>query len=329
MGSVKITGVGMHSGNLSNLTVRKTDSGGIIFVKNGMRIPARFDNVTDTSLRNTTIGQGKNRVKTIEHLMAALFILGIQNAEIEIDNDEIPILDGSADELIQKLKIIKPAEKKHYLVIKNYVIARESEIKLPLWLRLIYMIKGRRRDGFVELSPAKGARLELTSEIDYPKIPVIGQQKIKFQFNYSNWEKSVKLFLELIAKSRTFGTESEWKWLKKRNMGRGADGRNVLAVNQTGDDTLNDMYNQSPELKQMILEKYGHLLPADASVVKRHFKDEFVRHKIIDAMGDLFASGYFIVGKYNSYKGGHALNNLALRKLFANPENYEIQNYYK
>ena len=313
----------MHSGLKSNIVIKPTKSGGIVFVKNGVKIPAKYDNVTATFLRNTTIGKKPNQVQTIEHLMAALFVRRVNNAEIEIDNDETPILDGSAMEFLNFLKNIKPTGKLPYLRVKKEVIVRQSEVALPLWLRIFNFIRGKKLDGFVKLSPIKGNKLEVIAELDYPII-VIGRQKYDFVFDYGNFTKSASDFIKNVAKSRTFGTMAEWEWLKKKGMGRGANGTNVIAINEAGDDTLNDMFHKGGSAKREIMEKYGHLLPPGGGIVKRHYPDEFVRHKIIDAVGDLYMSGFFIIGKMEIYKGGHALNNLILKKLFKETSNYDI-----
>ena len=103
-------------------------------------------------------------------------------------------------------------------------------------------------------------------------------------------------FIKNIAAARTFGKYSEWEYLKAHGMGRGADETNVIALNDSGEGTLNDL----------------------------KWSDEFVRHKIIDAIGDMYTSGGMICGDLESYKGSHALNNIVLRKLFSNPDNYDI-----
>ena len=109
-------------------------------------------------------------------------------------------------------------------------------------------------------------------------------------------KKSVDNFVKNISKARTFGKYSEWDYLKAHGMAHGANENNVIVLNKDGDGTLN----------------------------KLHYKDEFVRHKIIDAIGDMFTSSGFIYGHLESYKGSHALNNLVLRKLFSDKSNYEI-----
>jgi UDP-3-O-[3-hydroxymyristoyl] N-acetylglucosamine deacetylase len=129
----------------------------------------------------------------------------------------------------------------------------------------------------------------------YPE-KIIGKQS--FSYSFDETEKSVDVFIKDVARARTFGKYSEWEYLKKRGMGRGANESNVIALNDAGDGTINDLI----------------------------WPDEFVRHKIIDVIGDLFTSGGMICADVESYKGSHAMNNLVLRKLFSNPENYDIIN---
>ena len=115
-------------------------------------------------------------------------------------------------------------------------------------------------------------------------------------FIFDGTKKAQNIFVKQIARARTFGKYAEWEYLKKRGMGRGADETNVIALNNNGDGTLNKLI----------------------------WPDEFVRHKIIDAIGDMFTSGGFVCGKLESYKGSHALNNMVLKKLFSDASNYDI-----
>ena len=314
----------MHSGNPATAVVRPTKSGGIVFVRNGVKMKARVENITPSPLRSTIIGRAPNHVQTIEHLMCALYVCEIANAEIKVDGAEMPILDGCAVKMIKLLKSIKEPVKSPYLRVKKPVIARQSELGIPLWLRIFDWMKGnKKKNAYVGLSPCRQRRLEIEAEIDYV-MPVVGFQKYKFVFDYDDFQKSTRKFMKEIAPSRTFGTEAEWEWLKRHGMGKGVNAANVLAINASGDDTLNDSYYKSGAEKKRILEKYGYLLPKGARMLKKHFKDEFVRHKILDATGDMYASGGRVIGKLRSVRGSHALNNLVLKKLFADPANYDI-----
>ena len=301
---VKISGVGIHSGLPVNITVLPSKKPGIFFkrvdIKNSELIPATFDNVGETLLRNTTIGKKDGVcVQTVEHLMAALFIVGIDSAIIEIDGVETPILDGSAYEFINILKNATDKKTKlKKIIVKKEIVANRNELVrfMPFWKRIKTIILNhtvwRRGNGYVKLSPNDNGLLIDATLVYADKI--IGTQSYSCLLDGS--KKSVDKFVKDISKSRTFGKYSEWEWFKAHGMGRGTNENNVIALNDTGDATLN----------------------------KLHCPDEFVRHKIIDAVGDMFTSGGFIYGHLESYKGSHALNNLVLRKLFSDKSNYEI-----
>ncbi len=301
---VKISGVGIHSGLPVDLVVLPSKKNGIFFKRVDMPgadlIPARFDNVGDTFMRNTTIGKKDGaHVQTIEHLMATLFLLGVDSAVIEINGPETPILDGSAYEFYNALKdAVGKKTKMKKIIVKKTVVAHRNELakQLPFWRRLKTIILnhtvGRRGNGFVKLSPNdKG--LFINATLVYPD-KIIGTQS--FSCVLDGTKKSVDNFVKNISKSRTFGKYSEWEWLKAHGMARGANENNIIALNDSGDGTLNKLL----------------------------YPDEFVRHKIIDAVGDMFTSSGFVYGTLESVKGSHALNNLVLRKLFSDKSNYEI-----
>ena len=302
---IKFSGVGIHSGETVNITVLPSTDKGIFFkridIENSELIPATFDNVGETKMRNTTIGNVKGaHVQTIEHLMAALFVLGIDSAIIEIDGNETPILDGSAYEFIQKLqKVVGLKTKMKKIIVKKTIVARRNELakQLPFFKRIKTMILNwtiwRKGNGFVKLSPNKNG-LKIDATLVYPE-KIIGSQSFSCFLDGS--EKTKDIFVNDISKSRTFGKYSEWEWLKKHGMARGANEHNIIALNDAGDGTLNKLL----------------------------YPDEFVRHKIIDAVGDMFTSSGFVYGTLESVKGSHALNNLVLRKLFSDKSNYEIK----
>ena len=301
---VKISGVGIHSGLPVNMVIKPSKKPGIFFkridLKNSDFIPARFDNVGDTSMRNTTIGDKNGaHVQTIEHLMAVFFILGIDSAIIEIDGPETPILDGSAFGFYKALeKAVNKKSQMKKIIVKKTIIARRNELAkyMPFWKRIKTMILNhtiwRHGNGYVKLSPNKNGLLIDATLVYSDKI--IGTQS--YSCLLDGTKKSVDNFVKNISKSRTFGKYSEWDYLKAHGMAHGANEENVIALNDNGDGTLNKLY----------------------------YHDEFVRHKIIDAVGDMFTSSGFIYGHLESYKGAHALNNLVLRKLFSDESNYEI-----
>ncbi|MBD5400483.1 hypothetical protein HDR61_01915 [bacterium] len=302
---VKLSGRGIHSGERVDIVVRPSATRGISFVRTDMagsdQIPARFDNVGDTKMRNTTIGHVSGaHVQTIEHLMAALFIMGIDSATVEINGVETPILDGSAAMFIDAFNQAGVTSgKMRRIIVRRPVIARARDVRrtLPIGLRLrlflMDLISGRRADGYVSLVPNDGVAMDISATLVYRE-KIIGRQSYKYR--YDGTQKSVDDFIHNIARARTFGKYSEWEYLKAHGMGRGADETNVIALNDAGDGTLNNTY----------------------------WADEFVRHKIIDAVGDMATSGGIVIGRLTSYKGSHAMNNIVLKKLFSDPRNYDI-----
>ncbi len=303
---VEFSGCGIHSGLPVHMVVNPSDTPGIYFrrtdiAKAGL-ISGRFDNVGETRMRNTTVGNPNDaHVQTIEHLMAALFIAGIDGAIIDIDGPETPILDGSAsvffnafadagavfDGTMRKIVVKRP------VTVYATEIVRQLPFKARIKLWFFNKISGRKTDGFVRLSPVDNDKLEITATLVYPE-KIIGRQTYTYAFDGT--DTSVTDFVENISRARTFGKYSEWEYLKAHGMGRGANENNVIALNNEGDGTLNETI----------------------------WPDEFVRHKIIDALGDMFTAGGFVVGHLESFKGSHALNNLVLKKLFSDRLNYDI-----
>lgn len=302
--SVTFSGRGIHSGLPVNMVVRPSNKGGIFFVRTDIsprtEIPAKFDNVGDTKLRNTTVGDLNGaHVKTIEHLMAALFMCGIDSAIIEIDGPETPILDGSAHAFLTALSGAAKSGELTKIIVKKPVVAYAREIRktLPFFVRaklwVMDKITGKKNDGFVALTPNTEQKLNIKATLVY-KEKIIGAQT--YSYTYDGSKKSRDKFSDEISRARTFGKYSEWEFLKSHSMARGADETNVIALNDSGDGTLNKLI----------------------------WHDEFVRHKIIDAIGDMFTSGGVIIGNLESYKGSHALNNIVLKKLFSVDTNYDI-----
>ena len=305
VGFIELAGRGIHSAAPVTIRIYPRATGGIVFHRVDMPgtsdIAARYDNVGDTKMRNTTIGDVRGaHVQTVEHLMAALFMAGVRDALVEIDGPETPILDGSADMFMDALRGAGWASAPWpRIVVKKEVTVTVRDVRrtLPWGLRIKLMlmdrIMRRRNDGFVRLAPNGGGALEIDATLVYPE-KIIGRQS--FSYTFSPSDASRGRFMRDIARARTFGKFSEWEYLKSHGMARGADATNVIALNDAGDGTLN----------------------------KLHWPDEFVRHKIIDAIGDMATSGGMICGKLTSYKGSHAMNNLVLKKLFSDPHNYDI-----
>ena len=303
--NIEINGRGIHSGLPVKMVIKPSNRMGIFFRRVDMAgtglVPALYNNVGETKMRNTTVGcVNSAHVQTVEHLMAALFMCGVDSAIIEINDKETPILDGSAAEFYKLISAaVESKNKIKKIIVRKPVIAYAKEVtkQLPLLVRLqiwlMNKISGRKPDGFVSLCPNDGKSLDIKATLVY-KEKIIGEQSFEYSFNGT--KKSIDDFVKNIARARTFGKYSEWEYLKARGMGRGADETNVIALNDEGDGTINQL----------------------------NWPDEFVRHKIIDAIGDMYTSGGMVCGKLESYKGSHALNNIVLKKLFSNPENYDI-----
>ena len=302
---IEIVGHGIHAGVPVHMVIKPSKKPGIIFhrtdIDKKFDIPALFSNVGETKMRNTTIGEMCGaHVQTIEHLMAALMLVGVDSAVIEIDGSETPILDGSAYMFLEKfLEAGTVGNKLKRIIVKKEIIVTSDEAKknVPVLEKIKFWIlnklAGRKTSGYVKLVPNNGKGLNVTATLVYPE-KIIGSQS--FSYKFDGTKKSRDDFLRNVAHARTFGKISEWDYLKKHGMGHGANLENVIVVNANGDGTLNKLY----------------------------WKNEFVRHKVIDALGDMFTSGGIIIGDLISYKGSHALNNLVLRKLFSDPSNYEI-----
>lgn len=303
--AVEFKGKGIHSGAPVNMRIMPSDVRGIFFnrtdIVGSAPISAMYNNVGETKMRNTTIGDVNGaHVQTIEHLMAALFMAGIDGAIINIDGPETPILDGSAAQFYNTLVMAgRTSGTMKKIVVHKPVIARAAELRrgMSIFTRikwwLINTVSGRKSNGYVKLEPNDANALEITATLIYPE-KIIGHQT--YTYSFDGTKKSVDDFVKNIARARTFGKYSEWEYLKAHGMARGADETNVIALNNSGNGTLN----------------------------KTVWGDEFVRHKIIDAIGDMFTSGGFVVGKLESFKGSHALNNLVLKKLFSDASNYDI-----
>ena len=272
---VKFTGIGLHSGRIVNISINPSEPNtGIIFKrvdlkKNNLIFPS-FANVTNTSLNTTISNDFGVRVSTIEHLMGALFGLGIDNALIEIDNEEVPILDGSAKEFIEKL-------------ITSGLKQSEVPIKIIKIKKKISFNEGERS---IFIEPSK-LSLDINFQLKYDN-PVIGNQKNKVNVYEDD--------LNDIFNSRTFCLYEDIEKIKKNGLAKGGSLDNAVVVK--GSEILNK-------------EKLRN-------------SKEFVNHKILDCIGDLYTSGYRIVASINCSQGGHYLTNQLLKKVFQNKENFSI-----
>ena len=273
--NISFSGVALHSGLDVNVCIKPASpNNGIVFkradLKSNNLVYPNFMNVTNTSLNTTIENEFGVKVSTIEHLMGALFGLGIDNALIEIDNEEVPILDGSAKEFIEK-------------IISSGLVVSESPIKIIKINKEIKFVDGER---FISIEPST-LSLDIDFELKF-KNPIIGNQSNK-----------VKVFdddLTDVYNSRTFCLFEDIELIKKKGLAKGGSLQNAIVVKD--DEILN------PE-------------------GLRNDK-EFVNHKILDCIGDLYTSGYRVIAKIKCSQGGHYLTNQLLRKVFENKDNFSI-----
>ena len=273
--NVLFSGVALHSGLNVNVCIKPAKPNfGIVFKRVDLNynniIYPNFNNVTNTSLNTTVENEFGIKVSTIEHLMGALFCLGIDNALIEIDNEEVPILDGSAKVFIEKILSAK-------------IDVSDSPIKIIKINKKIEFSDGER---FISIEPST-LSLEIDFELKY-KNQIIGNQNNKVKVYEDD--------LRDIYNSRTYCLFEDIELIKKNGLGKGGSLDNAIVVKE------NEILNP------------GGL---------RNEK-EFVNHKILDCIGDLYTTGYRIVASIKCSQGGHFLTNQLLRKVFQNKENFTI-----
>ena len=272
--AVVVEGVGLHSGAPAKLRMVPAPANhGLVFVRVDLpgrpQIPVRSELVTDTALA-TTLGREGAKVATVEHLLAALSGLGIDNLLMEIDGPEIPIMDGSAAPFAQRISeagIRLQGEPKRFLVIK----------------KTVSVIDG---DKVATFSPAR--RFKIACTIDF-KHPLISDQQFTLEF-------SDRSFIREVARARTFGFLRDVDRLRSMGLARGGSLENAVVVDEFS-----------------ILNPEG-----------LRFPDEFVRHKLLDALGDVALLGRPVIGALTVYKTGHALNQRLVAKVLSDPSNYEL-----
>ncbi len=272
---VSFNGVGLHSGKPVNMIVKPSGPDtGIIFkrvdLKKDNLIYPNFLNVSNTALNTTIENDYGAKVSTIEHLMGALFGIGIDNALIEIDEEEVPILDGSAKFFIKEI----------------LSVGLESSNKPIKIIKINKKVEFISNEKFITIEPSK-LSLDIDFQLKY-KNDIIGNQRNKI----SVYEDD----LTEVFYSRTFCLYEDIEAIKKKGLAKGGSLENAVVIKD------NEILNS------------GGL---------RNSK-EFVNHKILDCIGDLFTSGYRIVGNVVCSQGGHYLTNSLLRKLFKNKDNFSI-----
>jgi UDP-3-O-[3-hydroxymyristoyl] N-acetylglucosamine deacetylase len=248
---------------------------GIVFVRSDVagdnHIPASYAAVSNTKLCTVLTNDGGVSISTVEHVMAALRGLGIDNALISVSAAEIPIMDGSAQPFFTMMSAAG-------------VLEQTAPRRV---IRILREVRVENGQAWASISPAEHSEFEF--QIDYPGT-AIGTQTFAVRLVNGNFRRE-------LAAARTFGLRSEVDQLRAMGLARGGSLENAVVVD--GDEILND----------------GGL----------RFDDEFVRHKVLDAIGDLYLAGAPMLGRYNGHRAGHAINNQLVRAIFADAANYVIE----
>jgi UDP-3-O-[3-hydroxymyristoyl] N-acetylglucosamine deacetylase len=273
---INCSSIGLHTGRKVNMKIKPAPvDTGIIFMRTDLPdaepIHARYDNVCDTTLA-TSLGTNGVTVSTVEHLLSAFSGMGVDNAIIELDSFEVPIMDGSALPFVNMLKEVGThvqKKNKKLLIIKKPVSVTEG-------------------DSSAMLLPAE--EFKITYEIDF-KHPFIGKQSYSMTFSDEKYE-------EEICAAQTFGFLKDLEFLQAKGLALGGSLKNVIVL----DD-------------KKIINKEG-----------LRIENVFVKHKILDAIGDLFLLGMPIIGHFVAHKSGHRLNNLLLKELMTKKDCWEIVN---
>jgi len=276
-GPAIFAGVGVHTGAYTRVAVRPAPTNsGIVFVRTDVtdrdnRVPATGEAVTKTQLGTVIENAASVSVSTIEHLMAALVMLGVDNAIVELDGPEMPIMDGSSLPFVQ---ILDRAGRRQQDALRTYI-----EILEP-----IEFIDGDKR---ATLTPSD--QFEVAFEIRFPSA-AIGRQAVDLAMDE-------QAFRDELANCRTFGFLHEVEYLRSIGLARGGSMENAVVIE--GDRILNPEGLRRP--------------------------DEFVRHKALDAIGDLYVLGAPILGRFEGVLAGHGLNNQLVRALLASPKSWRYR----
>ena len=269
---ISCTGVGLHNGDKVCMTLHPAEANaGIVFLRGDVEgdaalIPADYRNVVDTSMRTTIGNEHGTTVSTIEHLMAALMGCGVDNAIVEVDGSEVPIMDGSAAPFVFLIECagLEPLQAPR----------RSIEVLKPVEVR----------NGLSSARLIPADSFFVSFEIVYDS-PLVQRQRCALQPLNGT-------FKEEVCRARTYGFMNEYEELRSKGLARGASLKNAVVVDD--DQILNE----------------GGL----------RYEDEFVRHKILDTMGDLYLAGAPLQAHFEGVRSGHGLNNQLLRALFDDPD---------
>lgn len=276
---IRATGVGLHTGKKVFVTLRPASPDtGIVFrridLNPPVEIPARAENVGDTSLSTSLIRDGV-KIATVEHLLSAFAGLGIDNAFVDLSAPEVPIMDGSAGPfvfLIQSAGFEEQSAPKRFIRIKRAISVKDG-------------------DKLARFEPFDGFKVSFAIEFDHPFF----QQSSK----HAEVDFSTTSFVKEVSRARTFGFMRDVELLRGRNLALGGSLDNAVVV---------DDYR--------VLNEDG-----------LRYEDEFVKHKILDAIGDLYLLGHSLIGAFHGHKSGHELNNQLLRKLLATRSAWELVSF--
>ncbi len=278
---VQATGVGLHTGDKVSLTLRPAPvNHGIVFHRVDLipvvKLKAEAHAVHDTRLSTCLEADGA-RVATIEHLMSAFSGLGIDNAIVELNSSEIPIMDGSAGTFI--------------FLIQSAGIMEQSAAKK--FIRIIKTVEVKDGDKWVRFDPYNGYKLNFTINFSHPVFANTKQQVTVDLGEHS--------YIKEVSRARTFGFMQEVEYMRSQGLALGGNLDNAI-----------------------VMDEYRVLNPDGL-----RSDDEFVKHKVLDAIGDLYLLGHPLIGAFSGYKSGHALNNALLRALLADEQAWEFVTFDK
>lgn len=269
---VEVVGIGLHKGVPVNMSLEPLPANsGIVFCRTdkNVRIELKPDNIVDTTMA-TVLGKDDVKISTIEHFLSAVYAYGIDNLLINVDNEEIPVMDGSAIaycSLLEEAGICELEENKKAIEIKKPIEVRDGE-------------------KFVRIEPSSKTIFDFKIKFEHSSIK---EQTYRFVFSTQGYK-------EEIARARTFGFLSEVNYLRSIGLAKGGGLHNCIVLDEEG-----------------ILNKEG-----------LRYKEEFVRHKILDAIGDMAILGMPLLGTYVAFAGSHKLNHLLTKQILAQSDAYEI-----
>lgn len=274
--NISCNSVGIHSGENIFMTLNPAPCDhGIVFRRIDVKgknnlIKANYKNVTKTNLGTVITNEDGVFISTIEHLMAAIWGLGIDNLLIDVNGAEVPVMDGSSEPFIFLMECagIKNQENSSHVI------------------EILKKVRVKDGDKFIEVSPARQFSLRLKVSFDHK---LIGEQEFEYDSNIISFKND-------ISSARTFGFKHEIEQLHKMGLAKGGSLDNAVLLDDKG-----------------VVNKEG-----------LRYKDEFVRHKVLDFVGDIYLAGYYIAGAFDAYKPGHGINNKMLHEIFKDEANYVI-----